>query len=68
VELGKDGVGKIHGLGEISDFEQGLLTACLKDLAANIKKVSQTPSPTIFQGESHWRFAASFCGLWLMSL
>jgi malate dehydrogenase len=40
VELGKEGVGKIHGVGEISDFERDLLEACLKDLAANIKKVS----------------------------
>jgi hypothetical protein len=32
-------VGKIHGLGEISDWEKQLLDACLKDLAGNIKKV-----------------------------
>lgn len=39
VELGKQGVSKIHGLGDISEYEQELLDACLKDLAANIKKV-----------------------------
>jgi len=37
--LSKEGVGKIHGLGEIADWEKELLDACLKDLAANIKKV-----------------------------
>jgi hypothetical protein len=41
VELSKEGVGKVHGLGDISEFEQDLLDACLKDLANNIKKVSQ---------------------------
>jgi malate dehydrogenase len=40
VELGKDGVSKIHGLGELSDWEKDLLDACVKDLAANIKKVN----------------------------
>jgi malate dehydrogenase len=39
VELSKDGVGKIYGLGDISEAEKELLEACLKDLAANIKKV-----------------------------
>jgi malate dehydrogenase len=39
VELSKDGVGKIHGVGEIADWEKELLDACLKDLAGNIKKV-----------------------------
>ena len=38
--MSKDGVGKVHGVGEISDYEKELLDACLKDLAANIKKVS----------------------------
>jgi len=37
--LGKEGVAKIHGLGDLADWEQELLNACLKDLAANIKKV-----------------------------
>lgn len=40
VELGKEGVAKIHGLGEIKDWERELLEVCLKDLAANIKKVT----------------------------
>ena len=39
MELGKEGVSKIHGLGELSDWEKDLLEACLKDLASNIKKV-----------------------------
>ena len=37
--MSKDGVSKIHGLGEIADWEKELLDSCLKDLAANIKKV-----------------------------
>lgn len=40
IELGKEGVVKVHGLGEIADWEKDLLDACLKDLAANIKKVN----------------------------
>jgi hypothetical protein len=43
VELSKEGVGKVHGLGDISEYEQDLLDACLKDLANNIKKVSPPP-------------------------
>ena len=39
MELGKEGVSKIHGLGELSDWEKDLLEACLRDLASNIKKV-----------------------------
>jgi len=39
VELSKEGVGKIHRLGEIADWEKELLDACLKDLVSNIKKV-----------------------------
>ena len=39
VELAKDGVGKVHGLGELAEWENELLDACVKDLAANIKKV-----------------------------
>ena len=38
--MGKDGVAKIHGLGDIAGWEKELLDACLKDLASNIKKVS----------------------------
>lgn len=38
--MSKEGVGKVHGLGEIADWEKDLLEACLKDLAANIKKVN----------------------------
>jgi hypothetical protein len=40
--LGKEGVAKVHGLGDIADWEEDLLKACLKDLANNIQKV--TPS------------------------
>jgi len=45
VELSKEGVGKIHGVGEVTDWEKELLDACLKDLAGNIKKVPSPPSP-----------------------
>jgi hypothetical protein len=38
--LSKDGVGKIHGLGDLTDWEKELLEACVKDLASNIKKVT----------------------------
>jgi len=47
VELGPEGVKKVHPLGQISDYEQKLLESCLADLAKNIKKgkefVSQNP-------------------------
>lgn len=38
VELGKDGVEKIHEVGAISEYEQGLLQACKEELAKNIAK------------------------------
>ena len=38
VELGPNGVEKIHPVGEMSEFEQGLLDVCLKDLKSNIEK------------------------------
>ncbi|KAI0759726.1 malate dehydrogenase [Trametes elegans] len=38
VELGVDGVEKIHPLGELSAQEQKLLEACLPDLKKNIEK------------------------------
>ncbi|ORY18538.1 lactate/malate dehydrogenase [Clohesyomyces aquaticus] len=38
VELGPNGVEKIHPVGKITDHEQKLLDVCLKDLAGNIKK------------------------------
>ncbi|KKK16407.1 hypothetical protein P175DRAFT_0526384 [Aspergillus ochraceoroseus IBT 24754] len=38
VELGPNGVEKIHPVGEINTYEQGLLEACLGDLKKNIKK------------------------------
>ncbi|QDS70798.1 Malate dehydrogenase, cytoplasmic [Venturia effusa] len=41
VELGPNGVEKIHPVGKITDHEQKLLDACLKDLAGNIKKGSE---------------------------
>ena len=38
VELGPNGVEKIHPVGQINDHEQKLLDACLKDLSGNINK------------------------------
>ncbi|KAG6811960.1 Malate dehydrogenase, cytoplasmic [Tricholoma furcatifolium] len=38
VELGVNGVEKIHGLGEITPAEQELLDACLPELQKNIEK------------------------------
>lgn len=38
VELGPNGVEKIHPVGQITDHEQKLLDVCLKDLAGNINK------------------------------
>lgn len=38
VELGKDGVEKIHPVGNVTAHEQGLLEVCLKDLKGNIEK------------------------------
>jgi len=38
VELGPNGVEKIHEVGKISEYEQKLLDACVTDLAKNIKK------------------------------
>ena len=38
VELGPDGVEKIHEVGKLTDHEQKLLDACLTDLAKNIQK------------------------------
>ena len=38
VELGPEGVEKIHPVGKISDNEQKLLDACLADLKKNIEK------------------------------
>ncbi|MCJ1351920.1 MAG: Malate dehydrogenase, cytoplasmic [Icmadophila ericetorum] len=47
VELGPEGVEKIHPVGKISDNEQKLLDACLADLKKNIEKgvafVKQNP-------------------------
>jgi malate dehydrogenase len=47
VELGPNGVEKIHPVGKITDYEQKLLEACTADLAKNIKKgvdwVKQNP-------------------------
>ncbi|KAI9890761.1 MAG: Malate dehydrogenase, cytoplasmic [Vezdaea aestivalis] len=47
VELGPNGVEKIHEVGKVSEFEQGLLDACLVDLKKNIQKgvdfVKQNP-------------------------
>jgi len=38
VELGPDGVKKIHGIGDINSYEKGLIDACLVDLKKNIEK------------------------------
>ena len=38
VELGPNGVEKIHPVGKITDYEQKLLDACLSDLSKNIEK------------------------------
>jgi malate dehydrogenase len=38
VELGPNGVEKIHPVGKITDYEQKLLDTCLTDLSKNIKK------------------------------
>ena len=38
VELGPNGVEKIHEVGPITDHEQKLLDVCLKDLKGNIEK------------------------------
>jgi len=38
VELGPNGVGKIHDVGKITSHEQELLDVCLKDLKGNIAK------------------------------
>jgi malate dehydrogenase len=37
VELGKNGVEKIHGLGTLNAWEQGLLAKCVEELSKNIK-------------------------------
>jgi len=38
VTLGPNGVEEIHPVGKITEFEQGLLDVCLKDLKGNIEK------------------------------
>lgn len=38
IELGPNGVEKIHQLGKLSEFEQGLVKAALPELEGNIKK------------------------------
>ena len=38
VELGPNGVEKIHPVGEVNEYEQKLLDACLVDLKKNIQK------------------------------
>jgi len=38
VELGKNGVEKIHPVGQLNAYEEELKEACLKELAGNIKK------------------------------
>lgn len=47
VELGPNGVEKIHPVGKITEYEQKLLDVCISDLKGNIKKgvefVKQNP-------------------------
>jgi malate dehydrogenase len=47
VELGPNGVEKIHPVGKITDYEQKLLDVCISDLKKNISKgvdfVKQNP-------------------------
>jgi len=38
VTLGPNGVEKIHELGKVNEYEEGLLSACIADLAKNISK------------------------------
>ncbi|KAF1345156.1 lactate/malate dehydrogenase [Delphinella strobiligena] len=38
IELGPNGVEAIHPVGKVTDYEQKLLDACLKDLKGNIEK------------------------------
>ena len=38
VELGPEGVKQIHPVGQVNEYEQGLLEACLTDLKKNIQK------------------------------
>ncbi|KAI4190663.1 MAG: hypothetical protein L6R41_000674 [Letrouitia leprolyta] len=38
VELGANGVEKIHEVGKVTEHEQKLLDVCLKDLKGNIAK------------------------------
>ena len=45
VELGPNGVEKIHEVGEITPKEQELLDACLKDLKKNIVKGTSFAPP-----------------------
>lgn len=62
VELSKGGVGKIHEVGEVADWEKELLDACLKDLAANIKKVTFRPGQICIP-DSFRSFISPDCGL-----
>ena len=47
VELGPNGVEKIHEVGKISDHEQKLLDACLVDLKKNIGKGKSPQFPSL---------------------
>ncbi|KAH0612536.1 uncharacterized protein H6S33_008916 [Morchella sextelata] len=38
IELGPEGVKKIHPVGKVNEYEEGLIAAALKDLAKNIAK------------------------------
>jgi malate dehydrogenase len=45
VTLGKEGVEKIHPVGDLDASEQKLIEACLPELAKNIKKVRRRITP-----------------------
>ncbi|CCM05909.1 uncharacterized protein FIBRA_08147 [Fibroporia radiculosa] len=48
VELGPEGVAKLHSLGNLTEFEQSLIQAALPDLESNIEKgVSFIESPKL---------------------
>lgn len=38
VELGKEGVAKIHPIGKVSDYEQALIEKCVSELKGNVKE------------------------------
>lgn len=41
VELGPDGIKAVHSLGQVNDYEKGLLEACVAELKGSIEKGQQ---------------------------